>query len=213
MVELATRSLKVPELILNYSLLMDTVSQRTFRLRKSLVWEAIYRLARVLHLDPGTSASCRESRKVQRPLTCCPACESQMGMYLCCSLLQSDGVKRTCCRMGSHQTERVEAVKTYLSDPARSTNDSFPRVTDCVWRLVASMIMLIIKWERLDSLFIWVSLVCRLSWPLSIVCSSSRAEVTSITVAPGTCTIPFISFLISSLGPFTCSHKNRVLKV
>lgn len=105
-------------------------------------------------------------------------------------------------------TDKVR--ETYRSEPARSTKESLPRVTFCVWRLVFSMMMEMMRWEREESLFIWVEEVCRLSRPALTAAISCEAEVTSTTVAPGTVTMPFTSFLISSLGYFACEEVKGV---
>lgn len=60
----------------------------------------------------------------------------------------------------------------YLSEPARSTKLSLPRVTFWVCRLVASMMTLMMRWLREDSLFICVEDTCRCVWP----CTASHAK-------------------------------------
>ena len=54
----------------------------------------------------------------------------------------------------------------HLSEPARSTKDSLPRVTFCVCRLVASMQTEMMRWLRELSLFICVLATCLRCWPL-----------------------------------------------
>jgi hypothetical protein len=86
------------------------------------------------------------------------------------------------------------------SDPARSTNDSLPRVTPCVCRSVVSMTSEKIKCERLDCAFIFVADVARECKPVAITASMSSFVRTGTTVAFCTVTHPLLSFLMSSLG-------------
>lgn len=46
-------------------------------------------------------------------------------------------------------------------------------------------------------------------WPASSVLISSRGEVTSTSVAPGTVTVPLMSFLISRRGCFICRGPGK----
>ena len=45
-------------------------------------------------------------------------------------------------------------MKKHLSEPAKSTNESLPRVTACVCRFVDSTMTLMMRCDLLDSLFI-----------------------------------------------------------
>ena len=94
---------------------------------------------------------------------------------------------------------------THRSEPARSTKDSLPRATFWVCRFVLSMQMVMMRWEREDSRFMWVLLTRRPASPDSTTSISWRAEeMLSTMVAPGTVTTPLGSFLISSRLDLCC---------
>jgi len=70
---------------------------------------------------------------------------------------------------GCHSTGERKCVSLHLSDPARSTKLSLPRVTFWVCRLVASMMTLMMRWLREDSWFICVDDTCRCVWPCNVL--------------------------------------------
>lgn len=70
-------------------------------------------------------------------------------------------------------------TRSHRSEPARSTKLSLPLVTLCVCRLVASMMIEMMRWEREDSLFMAVEATCRRFWPDSMAASRSLQWITN----------------------------------
>jgi|LauGreDrversion4_2_1035121.scaffolds.fasta_scaffold1314825_1 hypothetical protein len=72
-----------------------------------------------------------------------------------------------------------------FSDPAKSTNESFPFVRYLVCLLVDSMMIVNIKCERLDAEFIFVALVIRCSRPYPNILIASSIVAIGVGVICG----------------------------
>mmetsp|Transcript_4419 Transcript_4419/g.16182 ORF Transcript_4419/g.16182 Transcript_4419/m.16182 type:complete len:201 (-) Transcript_4419:3185-3787(-) len=96
--------------------------------------------------------------------------------------------------------------------PAKSTNESLPFVIVPVCESVVSMTSEKIRCDRLDSTFILVPAVLRTFKPVWMTSNMSSSLLTSVTVAFGTVTQPFVSFLMSSFGasPAPCGRSRSI---
>jgi hypothetical protein len=91
---------------------------------------------------------------------------------------------------------RQTQLRTHRSLPAKSTNDSLPRVTAWLCMLTPSIMQLMMRWLRLDSRFMAVLLVWRRARPCKerrqvqvsyIRCEASRRFITIVIKSKNFC--------------------------
>ena len=124
----------------------DDVAQRAQRLVDGLrLLHLLARRARLLDAAQGGSGGQGQGR-VSGP----------QGTWAALCTMQQQGERQQSCCPGHRPP--AQGAAAHRSEPARSTNDSLPRATLCVCRLVASMHTVMMRCEREDSRFIcgWV---------------------------------------------------------